>query len=227
MRKHAIRFTVGFTVLILGVLLLLYQPIFIDSANADDQVTTSVMINGLNTSSLSGLVDMLKKDSNTGRTTFYSNSWWQHGMRSFTSFSGYKIDGKMYHEKTRNFVLLGDEGVELSGTDAAPGAVEEMMYAMGTCVIAAGNANAAFMGVKLTRFEVALECDLDLHGLFALDEKVRPGIQNLRTKITIAGDADEETLIKIATLGFQYSPVSETVRNGVSAAATPEITVVN
>ena len=43
------------------------------------------------------------------------------------------------------------------------------MYAMNTCVIAAANANAALMGVKLTQLEVALESDIDLHGLFALD----------------------------------------------------------
>jgi uncharacterized OsmC-like protein len=42
-------------------------------------------------------------------------------------------------------------------------------------------------------------------------------------KITIAGDADEETLKKVAMLGYQYSPVSETTRNGIKF--TPVITV--
>jgi uncharacterized OsmC-like protein len=136
-------------------------------------------------------------------------------MRSFSGFSGYSIDGKMVHEKTRQFVLLGDESVELSGTDTAPGAVEELMYALATCVIAAANANAALMGVKLTRLDVDIESDLDLHGLFALDPNVRPGVTNMRMEITIAGDSDEETLKKIAMLGYQYSPVSDTTRNGV------------
>ena len=186
----------------------------------------AVSVNGLNTEALGGLIGMLKDDSKAGRITFFSNSKWQDGMRSLTSFTGYKIDGKMHHEKERQFVLLGDEGVELSGTDAAPGAVEELMYAVGTCIIAAGNANAALMGVKLTRFELALESDVDLHGLFALDEKVRPGILEFRSKITIAGDADEETLRKIALLGYKYSPVSDTVRNGVAMAVKPEVVVV-
>ncbi len=94
------------------------------------------------------------------------------------------------------------------------------MYAMSTCVIAAGNANAALMGVKLTQFDVALESDLDLHGLFALDPEVRPGILELRVKITIGGDADDETLKKIAMLGYTYSPVSNSVREGVNAKPT-------
>lgn len=181
-------------------------------------------VNGLDVTALGGLLGVLKEDAGKGRVTFYSNTVWQDGMRSFTTFTGYKVDNEMRHEKERRFTLLGDEASELSGTDAAPGAVEELMYAVGTCITAAANANAALMGVVLTRFEVDLECDLDLHGLFALDENVRPGIQNFRAKITIAGDADEATLEKIANLGYQFSPVSETVRNGIQF--TPDITVV-
>ncbi len=180
-------------------------------------------VNGLNTDALGGLIEMLKEDPSKGQLTFYSNSEWQDGMRSFTTVSGYKIDGTMYHEDKRKFVMLGDEGVELSGTDAAAGAVEELMYALGTCIIAAGNANASLMGVKLTQFNVALESDLDLHGLFALDPEVRPGILELRVKITVGGDADDETLEKIAMLGYNFSPVSNSVRKGVKAV--PEVVI--
>ena len=211
------------TLVVIGALIINTQGVASAGMGSQEK---ALSVNGLNTVTLGGLVDMLKGDAKAGRVTFFSNTKWQDGMRSLTSFTGYKIDGKLLHEKERQFVLLGDEGVELSGTDAAPGAVEELMYAVGTCIIAAGNANAALMGVKLTRFEIALESDIDLHGLFALDEKVRPGILEFRSKITIAGDADEETLRKIALLGYKYSPVSDTVRKGVSLAVEPEVVVV-
>lgn len=186
-------------------------------------VNAQGIVNGLNTEVLGGLIEHLKNNPDAGQVTFFSKSVWQDGMRSFTSFSGYEIDGKMQFQEGRNFVLLGDEAVELSGTDAAAGAVEELMYALGTCIIAAGNANAALMGVKPTKFELDLESDIDLHGLFALDPEVRPGILELRAKITIAGDADDETLRKIANLGYTYSPVSNSVREGVNVV--PEIVV--
>lgn len=183
----------------------------------------ATVVNGLDTAALSGLIGALSENEDAGRVTFFSRSKWQDGMRAFTTFTGYEIDGTMHHQNSREFVLLGDEGVELSGTDTAPGAVEELMYALGTCIIAAGNANAALRGIELTRFEVDLESDLDLHGLFALDPDVRPGILELRADITIAGDADEEALREIANLGFQYSPVSESIRNGVNVV--PEVVV--
>lgn len=181
------------------------------------------VVNGLDTGQLRGLIGALEQDADAGRVTFYSNSSWQDGMRAFTTFTGYRIDGQMHHERERRFVLLGDEGVELSGTDTAPGAVEELMYALGTCIIAAANANAALMGVELTQLEVDIESDLDLHGLFALDPDVRPGVMDMRTRITIAGDAEEETLREIAMLGYRFSPVSETIRNGI--AFTPQVVV--
>ncbi|MGH7848834.1 MAG: OsmC family protein [Thermodesulfobacteriota bacterium] len=188
-----------------------------------EEAQTAAIVNGLDTTALNGLIETMKKNPDKGRVTFYSKSRWQDGMRSFTGFTGYKIDGTMVHEKIHQFVLLGDEALELGGTDTAPGAVEELMYAVATCVIAASNINAALMGVKLTRLDVDIESDLDMHGLLALDPNVRAGLTNMRMGITIAGDADEATLKKIATLGYQYSPVSETTRNGIKF--TPVITV--
>lgn len=194
------------------------------AAQSGEAVSESHVVNGLDTAQLEGLIGMLEKDEEAGRVTFFSHSRWQDGMRAFTTFTGYEIDGELHHENERHFTLLGDEGVELSGTDTAPGAVEELMYALGTCIIAAGNANAALRGVTLSRFEVDLESDLDLHGLFAVDPEVRPGILELRADITIAGDADEETLEEIAMLGYEFSPVSESIRNGVSVK--PQVRVV-
>lgn len=80
-----------------------------------------------------------------------------------------------------------------------------------------------YSGVKLNRLNVRLESDLDIHGLFAVDAKVRPGIMNIRAEVTIGGDADAATLEKIAMLGYKYSPVSETIRNGINFI--PEIYV--
>lgn len=188
-----------------------------------DDATGSTVVNGLDTEQLGGVIGMLEENEDAGRVTFFSRTRWQNGMRAFTTFTGYEIDGELHHENSRQFTLLGDEGVELSGTDTAPGAVEELMYALGTCIVAAGNANAALRGIELTRFDVDLESDIDLHGLFALDPEVRPGILELRADIRIAGDGSEEQLREIAELGFQYSPVSESIRNGVNVV--PDVTV--
>lgn len=183
------------------------------------------IVNGLNKKTLENLAENLKKDPKAGKATFYSDTQWTGGMKSLTNFSGYKIDGNMKKSKERKFTLYGDEMLELGGTDTVPGAIEEMMYAVGTCIVAAANANAAVMGVKLTKIDVALESDIDMHGLMNLDPKVRPGVLDFRTVITIGGDADEKTLKDIAMSGYKFSPVSDTVRNGVELAQLPKIII--
>lgn len=182
-------------------------------------------VNGVQVKELRDLSTALKNNPKEGMATFFSSTKWQDGMKSATAIQGYMVDGQMKKQNERSFKLFGDEATEIGGTDSAPGAIEEMMYALGTCIVAAANANAALSGVTLTKLEVDLQSDIDMHGLLALDPKVRPGLLQLRTKITIAGNADEAALRKIATFGYNFSPVSDTVRNGVTNAAPPDIVV--
>ncbi len=165
---------------------------------------------------LKQIAQRLQDNPQGGRVTFKTQTVWQNGARAFTHTKGYKIDGQMQHQDERQFVVLSDEPLELSGTDTTLGPVEALMYAVGSCVTATINANAAQAGVRLDQLEVALESDVNLHGMFGLDGNVRPGIGAMRAHIRIAGDADAETLRKLAQTGYQRSPVRDSVANGVA-----------
>jgi uncharacterized OsmC-like protein len=187
--------------------------------------TPANTFNGLNTQALNELALHLKKSPESGKVTFFSNTNWQEGMCCITSITGYKIDERMLHENDRKFNLVSDELADLNGSDTAPGAVEEMMYAIGTCIAASANANAALMGIKLTKLEVSLESDLDLHGMMNINSIIRPGILSFRTKIKIAGNATDDVLKKIALAGYRLSPVYDTILHGVSKVESPVIEI--
>lgn len=89
------------------------------------------------------------------------------------------------------------------------------MHALANCIVAATNTYAALSGITLTRLEVALESDLDLHGYFGLDQNVRPGLSEVRVELSLAGEADAETLRSLAEAGYRYSPVRDSLANGV------------
>lgn len=182
------------------------------------------VVNGVNTKNLRAFMDQLQKEPKAGQVTFFSDTKWQGGMKSMTTVSSYMVDGVM-KGKNRKYTMLGDEMTELGGSDTAPGAVEELMYAVGTCIVAAANANAALLGVKLSKIEVFLKSNIDLHGLFALDPKVAPGILNFETTIKIAGNATSDTLKEIAMKGYTLSPVSDTVQHGAKSVTKPTILV--
>lgn len=171
--------------------------------------------NGFDTAVLGGLVDTLKEHPDGGRVTFFSSSRWENGARVSTHLSGYSIDGELHHQNEREHVVVSDEPVEFGAGDSAPAPPEELMAAMGSCIAATANAYGALKGIRLTRIEVDIESDVDLHGFAGLDAGVRPGLGDMRIAITIAGDADGEMLREIALLGYQFSLIRDTVQNSV------------
>lgn len=171
--------------------------------------------NGFDTTVLGGLVELLQQDPAAGRVTFLADSRWEDGARVSTRVTGYRIDGELHHQDERDHVLVSDEPVEFGAADTAPAPPEQLMAALGSCIAATASAYAALRGIQLSRMDVAVESHVDLHGFAGLDANVRPGLSEIRTAITIAGDADEETLRELALLGYQFSVVRDTIQKGV------------
>lgn len=181
-------------------------------------------VNGFDTAVLGGLVETLKQHPEGGRATFSARSEWREGTPGVsTRLAGYEVDGELLHADDREYFVRSDEYVELGSTGTAPGPGELLMSAVCSCITATARAYAAVKGVRLNRLEVALDGDMDLHGMFGLDANVRPGLSELRATITIAGDADEDALREVALLGYQFSPVRDSVHNGVPV--TPAVVV--
>lgn len=183
--------------------------------------TGNNVVNGVNTELLGNLAQKLQEKSDMGRVTFLSKTTWQEGTRVLSQVGENKLDGRLIYNGKRQFVEQSDQPPEFSGNDTAPGPMELLLHAIGSCITTTTNINAAFMGITLDKLEVSLESDIDLHGLFALDKNVRPGISELRACIEIDGDADADTLREVVNRGFTYSPVRDSVNNGITI--TPEI----
>lgn len=192
---------------------------------APGQAATAVT-NGFDTDVLGGLLETLKQHPEGGRATFFSRSRWQDGTTGVsTRLASYEIDGELHHEGEREHFVTTDEYVELGSTDTAPGPGEVLMAAVGSCIATTTRAYAALRGLRLTRVDVATEGDLNLQGMLGLDAGVRPGLSELRITVTIAGEGDEEALREVALLGYQFSPVRESVHQGVPVK--PDVVVVH
>lgn len=182
--------------------------------------TQTTIANGLDTAVLSSLAESLRGDPAAGRVTFRSRSRWQDGARVFTRVSGFRVDGAPHPDGEREFVRLSDEPRELGATDTAPAPAEALMHAVASCLIATTNAYAALGGVRLTRLEVELEGEVDLHGIFGLGEEVRPGLEGLRATLRVAGDGDPAALRDVAQRGVRFSPIRDSVERGVPVRAS-------
>ena len=78
---------------------------------------------------------------------------------------------------------------------------------------------AAVRGIAIESVESHFEGDLDLQGFLGLDEKVRPGYQNIRARFKVKPDAEAEELQDL----FKYSPVHKSIRQPVNVDASVEM----
>ena len=138
-----------------------------------------VALNGVDTPTLFGTLDVVKGQPELAKFQFRVSNRWQSGTLSETTvgtFSG--AGGEHAHKST--FKLTADHPAVLVGEDRAPLPIEYLLHALATC-ITGGIANiAAARGVTLTEVESHIEGDINLLGIFGMSKEVRNGYQGIR-----------------------------------------------
>ena len=171
-------------------------------------------LNGVDTPTLFGTLDVVKGQPELARFQFRVSNRWQSGTLSETTvgtFSG--AGGEHAHATT--FKLAADHPAVLVGEDRAPLPIEYLLHALATC-ITGGIANlAAARGVKLTEVESHIEGDINLLGIFGMSKEVRNGYQGIRASFSIKGDASPEKLQEIVEQSRARSAVFDVLTNGV------------
>src|SRR5262245_54336430 len=84
-----------------------------------------------------------------------------------------------------------------------------------SCVTSSMVIHAAAKGIKLEQVESSVEGDIDVRGFLGLDDNAPKGYKNIRMKFKIKADAPEDQLEEICRLGPTFSPVFNTLTNGV------------
>ena len=71
--------------------------------------------------------------------------------------------------------------------------------------------HAAVRGIRLEKVESELEGDLDLRGLLAVSDEVRPGYQEIRVNFKVKTDLEDLEILRELV---RLSPVHDVVSNG-------------
>ena len=125
---------------------------------------------------------------------------WQGGMRA-----------KSY---MRNHVAEMDEPGDLTATDVAASAHEQVLSAMGSCMTVGFIVNATKRGVKVQDLEITVEGYFDnIRKWAGVEDSGNPGYGKISAKAFVRADADEATLRDIWCLAVEGSPVTQTIRH--------------
>ncbi len=115
--------------------------------------------------------------------------------------------------------VVVDEPLHLFGEDTAPAPGEIVLAALGGCLAVGVTAVATWKNVKLSRLEVFLEADIGNTAAWgaggAEREPEQMGFQEIRAKFLVEGDASREELEDIVQRANFYSPVGNSMRNGI------------
>ncbi len=183
--------------------------------------TKQAPVNGVDVGQLFQTIEALKGMPSLARFKFrIRNEWVDSGYNRSTVDGFYGAGEERPH--ARRFVLEADEPPLLLGKDQGANPVEHLLHALAACVTSAMVYHAAARGIEIDEVESDVDGDIDLHGFLGLDPNIRKGYQQIRMKFRIKADVPQEKIEEICRLGPGFSPVFDSVTNGVPVVVTAE-----
>jgi uncharacterized OsmC-like protein len=176
--------------------------------------TTQVRTNGVDTATLFATLDAVRSQPEIARFRFRAHTRWLSGTHNRTTISGFYGAGAE-QQRSEEFAIDADHPAVLVGEDHAPTPAEHLLQALGACLMS-GLANiAAARGIELGEVTADLEGDIDLLGIFGLDDGVRNGFQAIRVTFHVAGATEAEALAGLVEQARRRSAVYDVMTNGV------------
>ena len=167
-------------------------------------------VNGVNVEKLFQTIDAIKDNPKVAQFNFRAQNKWVAGTENRTTVTDYYGACQTY-ARTKPHVFVKDEPPVLLGNDNGANPVEYLLAGLAGCLTTSLVAHAAAKGIKLDSVESTLEGNIDLRGLFQMDENVNPGYESIQVNFKIESDAPKETLQELVELAKKSSPVCNTV----------------
>ncbi len=176
--------------------------------------TSTSLVNGVDRDKLFGTIDHIKGMPGLAKFRFNVRNEWLdggHNRSTIETFFGAGTD----HQHAVKFEMDSDEPEILLGKDEGANAGEYLLHALAACVTGTMVYHAAARGIAIDEVESSVEGDVDLRGFLGIDEKVRNGFHEIRMTFKIKADVPDEQLRDLCSMAQRYSPVFDSVCNGV------------
>lgn len=174
------------------------------------------MLNGVDTDALLNTINAIKGDSAIADFKFRATNKWIDGALNRSQIKGFYGAKQDDISRSEAFVFDNDEPPVLLGENRGANPVEFLLHGLAGCLTTTLVYHAAVRGIKLNSVKSTLEGDIDIHGLLAMDEKIRPGYQQIRVSFDIDSPASREQLEELVKFAKRHSPVCDSVSNPVN-----------
>jgi uncharacterized OsmC-like protein len=177
--------------------------------------------NGVDVNKLEQTVQAVKDAPEIASFKFRVQNNWIDGGQNCSRVQQFSMGGQEIQHK-EDFNLVADEHEVLLGKDAGANPVEYLLHALASCVTSSMVYHGAARGMEVEAVESSLEGTLDLRGFLGIAPNVRNGYQQIRLKLRIKTNVNDEQFRVLASLGPKYSPVYDSLSKGVPIAVSAE-----
>lgn len=162
---------------------------------------TTSFLNEVDLPTVGALVQAVEADPDKGQTTWKSEVTWGGAFRTTA--------------RSRDFAPIAfDEPPGLGGTNTAPNPVEQLLGALGSCLVIGYAANASVAGIELKGLRIELEGDLDLQTFLGLGDG-NAGFSSIGATVHIEADAEKEAIEALHRKVVSTSPVGHCLSRSV------------
>ena len=162
---------------------------------------TTSYLNDVDFPAVGALVKAVQADPDKGQTTWTSEVTWEGGFRTTA--------------RSRDLAPIAfDEPPGLGGTNTAPNPVEQLLGALGSCLVIGYAANATVAGIELKDLRIELHGDLDLQTFLGLGEG-NAGFSSIGATVRIEADAEDEAIEALHRKVIATSPVGHCLSRSV------------
>jgi len=186
------------------------------------------MLDGVDTSALTKMVEAVRDDRNLAKVTFRANSQWQGGCLVSSQIAPMTQGGDTDTGRAGKFTMTSDHPPSLLGNDEAPTPAEYLLQGFAGCLTCNIVATAASRGVELESYSCEAETDWDVSSLFlgitaGITNEQGSGAQEFRAKLKIvASKASRAEIEAVVKAGRERSPVTNTLARGAKVVVTLE-----
>lgn len=162
---------------------------------------TTIHLNEVDLPAVGSLVQAIQGNPQVAHTIWKSEVTWDGAFRTSA--------------RSRDLAPIAfDEPPALGGTDTAPNPVEQILGALGSCLVIGYAANASAAGIELKKLRIDLEGDLDLHTFLGLNDG-NAGFSGIKAVVHIESDADDVALDALHRKVVSTSPVGHSLTREV------------
>lgn len=201
------------------------QPIGVDWSfeieTTDASPDDGALRHGVNAADLAATVEAIAKTPVLGKCRFFTSGEWLGGSRFRTTNPGFdQAEGELLvaHRDPQPKGYVGDMLTEMLGADSGPSPEEVLLHGLAACVSVTTSYHAAVRAIRLERFDVDFDGDVDMRGFADLDDRVEPGYSCIRGRVYLKANGRREDLEAFLAFTTAHSPMCNSVCQPVAVS---------